>query len=142
MAAYSKQRLQIAAMKQALVVPQGDKRKTSRSPRVHRVEDRITATERTAIVAAYAEARHLADIISTFKTTRHVIHRLVDEAGVARRISVPSPSDEDRAVRLYQSGNSLATVGRAIGFDACTVRRILIARDIPRRDSHGHVRPT
>ncbi|MFV0463016.1 MAG: hypothetical protein ACK5MP_07490 [Nostocoides sp.] len=91
-------------------------------------------------MAAYVAGQHLADIIATFDTMRHVIHRLVDEAGVARRISIPSPRDEDRAVRLYQAGDSLATVGHAIGFDACTIRRILMTRNIPRRDTHGRVR--
>jgi len=137
---YSKHPRLIAAARQALAAPQNVQRQPAEPVRAHRIEDRISAADRAGIVAAYANGETLAHIIDRFDTTRYIVRRLADEAGVPRRIETPSPEDEDRAVLLYECGDSLAKVGLAVGFDPCTVRRILISRGIPRRDSHGRVR--
>jgi hypothetical protein len=51
-----------------------------------------------------------------------------------------SPSQVDDAIRLYNSGWSLAQVGKHLGVDPTTVLNRLRERGIPTRDTHGQAR--
>jgi hypothetical protein len=51
-----------------------------------------------------------------------------------------SPSQVDDAIRLYDSGWSLARVGEHLRVDPTTVLNRLRERGIPTRDTHGRPR--
>lgn len=73
---------------------------------------------------------------------RHGIHRVtvsevLDRTGTAKRPKGMSQSQVDMAARLYESGLSLVSVGAQLGFNATTVRTMLLRRGITTRDSHG-----
>lgn len=76
---------------------------------------------------------------------KHGIHRVtvsdvLDRTGVAKRPKGMSQVQVDTAARLYESGTSLANVGAQIGFDASTIRTMLLRRGVRTRDSHGRER--
>ncbi len=74
---------------------------------------------------------------------RHDIHRVtvsevLDRTGTTKRPKGMSPSQVDIAVRLYESGLSLASVGAKLGFNAATVRTMFLRHGITTLDSHGN----
>lgn len=76
---------------------------------------------------------------------RHGIHRVtvsdvLDRTSTAKRPKSMSPSQVDMAARLYESGLSLAGVGAQLGFNATTVRTMLLRHGITTRDSHARER--
>lgn len=75
----------------------------------------------------------------------HGIHRVtvsevLTRTGTSKRPKGMSPVQVDTAARLYESGISLANVGAQIGFDASTIRTMLLRRGVRTRDSHGRER--
>ncbi|MCS4275148.1 lambda repressor-like predicted transcriptional regulator [Mycetocola sp. BIGb0189] len=83
----------------------------------------------------------------TLKATaaKHGIHRVtvgqvLDRTGTAKRPKGMSPGQVDMTARLYDSGLSLADVGAQLGFDAVTIRTMLLQRGVKTRDSHGRRR--
>lgn len=75
----------------------------------------------------------------------HGVHRvtvseLLDRTGTAKRPKSMSPSQIDMAARLYESGLSLASVGAQLGFNATTVRTMLLRHGTTTRDSHARER--
>lgn len=76
---------------------------------------------------------------------RHDIHRttvseVLTRTGTSKRPKGMSQVQVDTAARLYESGTSLANVGAQIGFDASTIRTMLLRRGVRTRDSHGRER--
>lgn len=57
--------------------------------------------------------------------------------GVKIRREAPSAEQVGEMRRRYQQGESPATVGAKVGFDAGTVRNHLLAAGVSLRDSHG-----
>lgn len=51
-----------------------------------------------------------------------------------------SSSQVDIAVRLYDEGLSLANIGSQLGFNATTIRAVLLRRGVATRDPHGRDR--
>lgn len=98
-----------------------------------------TETER-AIAAEYQAGKTMNAI-----ATKHGIHRVtvgqvLDRTDTAKRPKGMTPGQVDMAARLYESGLSLADVGAQLGFDAATIRMMLLQRGVKTRDSHGRSR--
>lgn len=76
---------------------------------------------------------------------RHSIHRVtvsevLDRTGTLKRPRGMNATQVSLAVRLYGSGQSLATVGAQLGFNATTVRTALLGVGVRMRDPHGRLR--
>lgn len=76
---------------------------------------------------------------------RHGIHRVtvsevLDRTGTSKQPRSMNATQISLATRLYESGESLATVGAKLGFNATTVRTALINIGVRMRDPHGHLR--
>lgn len=77
--------------------------------------------------------------------TRHSIHRVtvsevLNRSGTAKRPRGMSSTQVSLAAKLYESGESLATVGAKLGFNATTVRTALMSIGVQMRDPHGRLR--
>lgn len=72
--------------------------------------------------------------------TRQTIARVLKREGVTLRQIGLSDIQVDDAIRLYQSGLSLARIGEKFNVDHGTVRRQLLRRGVAMRDSHGRER--
>lgn len=57
----------------------------------------------------------------------------LERAGVAQRPKGMNAEQVDKAVELYASGLSLATVGSRLGFTARTIRAELLKHDVKMR---------
>lgn len=85
---------------------------------------------------AGATQRELAYQYGVHRTT---VTKILQRHGVETRRGL-HPALIDEAVRRYKEGQSLATVGRALGADPGTVKARLIERGVTMRDTHGRPR--
>ena len=82
---------------------------------------------------AGATQRELAGHYGVHRTT---VSKILQRHGVESQRGL-HPDLIDEAVRRYNEGQSLATVGRALGADPGTVRARLLERGVAMRDTHG-----
>lgn len=98
-----------------------------------------TETER-AIVAEYQAGQTMKAIAAKHGIHRVTVGQVLDRTGTTKRPKGMSPGQVNMAARLYESGLSLADVGAQLGFDAVTIRTMLLRRGVKTRDSHGRPR--
>lgn len=87
------------------------------------------------------QAGHLMKQIAA----QHSIHRVtvsevLDRTGTAKRPRGMNATQVSLAAKLYESGESLATVRAKLGFNATTVRIALMGVGVRMRDPHGLLR--
>ncbi len=75
-----------------------------------------------------------------FGIERRTVSNLLHRHDVQMRRPGFSPNQVDDAIRLYDSGWSLARIGNHLSVDSTTVLNRLRERDIPTRDTHGRPR--
>lgn len=92
-----------------------------------------------ALVVAYESGQNLGEVASTYGLHRRTVADHLERRGVARRVNRRKlgPAAIVTATDLYRSGESLATVGRALHVDAATVRRELVRAGIAIRPRRG-----
>ncbi|HHW51416.1 MAG TPA: helix-turn-helix domain-containing protein [Pseudoclavibacter sp.] len=88
-------------------------------------------------MAEYQAGQTMKQIAAKHGIHRVTVSEVLDRTGTAKRPKGMSQSQVDMAARLYESGLSLARVGAQLGFDAATIRTMLLRNGIGTRDSHG-----
>lgn len=71
-----------------------------------------------------------------FKLHRTTVTAILDRHGVPVRAHYMTTQDVERARGLYESGLSLAEVGRRLGFDAAAIANRLRAAGVRIRGAH------
>lgn len=89
------------------------------------------------MVADYGAGQTMREIGQRHQVSRARVGRILREQGVENRMRPPTSSEIDEMVRLYGSGLSLERVSGRVGFDAHTVRKYLLLREVRIRDAHG-----
>jgi hypothetical protein len=107
---------------------------SQREPQRH-----LTATEVERLVVAYRLGATVYELADHYGCRRATVSAHLKRAGVTLRLRSPASAEIDDAIRLYQAGQSLAAVGRTLGFSTKTIHNALIARSVPRRDTHGRI---
>lgn len=102
---------------------------------------RLPPDELAALIRDYRAGDTVYELAPRYGIDRRTIAAKLKQAGVTLRGHTPGQQEADRLVELYQSGLSLVAAGERVGYTSRTVPRALIERDVPRRDSHGRVRP-
>ncbi|RXZ86127.1 helix-turn-helix domain-containing protein [Agromyces atrinae] len=74
------------------------------------------------------------------KVHRTTIRTVLDRHGIAPRDTQISDTDVARAAALYESGQSLATIGAQLGFNPQTISNRLRQIGVALRDPHGRTR--
>ena len=100
-----------------------------------KIQRRLTPPVLGAIVAGYDSGRSLNDLAREFGVHHRTVADHLERLGIARRVNLPklSAADVKRAASQYRSGESLATVGKALSVDASTVQRALKCAGVPIR---------
>lgn len=111
-----------------------------RPPRSARAEKQLHAATEQAIAAEYQAGRTMKEIAIQHGIHRVTVSEVLDRTGTSKRPKGMSPSQVDMAARLYCSGLSLASVGEQLGFDATTIRTMLLRHGIRTRDAHGRAK--
>lgn len=115
-------------------------RRTPLPPRAARAGKQLSATTERAIAAEYLAGRTMKEIAALHGIHRVTVSEVLTRTSTSKRPKGMSPVQVDTAARLYESGISLANVGAQIGFDASTIRTMLLRRGVRTRDSHGRER--
>ena len=99
----------------------------------------MTPSELAAIAVEYQHGRSLDDLAREFGVHSRTVAGHLERLGVARRVNLPklTPADIEQAVSLYQTGDSLATVGKVLKVDASTVQRTLKRASVAIRPRRG-----
>ena len=88
----------------------------------------------------YSGGTKVNDIADRYGVARQTVLEHVRRMGLPRRHPRLEPEDVVTATRLYEAGNSLASVGTILGVDAGTVRRVLARSGVSIRDPQGRER--
>lgn len=104
---------------------------------VHRT---ISDESLDTVEGRYHAGETLRAIANDVGLSRHRLASLLRERGVRIRRAAPSPAEVQEMARRYQDGESLARVGRRLGFSAGTIRNHLIASGVTLRDPQGRER--
>jgi DNA invertase Pin-like site-specific DNA recombinase len=110
--------------------------RTTRSPHKKQAQRRLDVEEVDRLLQHYRAGDRINDLAAEFGISRTTVMKHVERAGAPRRRNIIRDHLED-ARRLYESGWSLARVGRHFGVDPATVGYAFRKASIPRRDTHG-----
>lgn len=91
-------------------------------------------------MAEYKAGQTMKQIAARHNIHRVTVREVLDRTDTTKRPKGMRPSQVDIAARLYESGLSLASVGTQLGFDATTIRTMLLRNGIGTRDSHGRAK--
>jgi len=79
---------------------------------------RLDESDQLDLANAYLAGDSLPVITERYAITRQTVSNILERHGVPRRYNLFSERDIEEAVRLYQSGHSLAAVGTKLGVNA------------------------
>jgi len=82
---------------------------------------RLGQSDQLDLANAYLAGDSLPVLAERHGITRQTVSSILERHGVHRRYNLFSERDIEEAVRLYQSGHSLAAVGTKLGVNASTV---------------------
>lgn len=97
---------------------------------------RLSGQQRAELVSRYQDGATHAELAAAYGIERRTSMAIVKRHGaqVTRGLS---PAEIDNAVERYGAGDSLATIGRALGVAVNTVRARLLERGVTMRSSAG-----
>jgi hypothetical protein len=97
----------------------------------------LSASEIDEIIAGYLAGSTARELGDRWGVHRSTVAAFLKGRGVKLRNRPLDEAEVSAAIRLYQSGLSLATVGDRLDRDPNSVRLVLLKAGISRRDSHG-----
>jgi transcriptional antiterminator len=111
-----------------------------RSGPIRQRQRRLSAAQVQQMTTRYLEGATVYQLAIEFDVCRSKVSERLKENGVRMRLTPPSDQEVREMVRLYESGLSLAAVGKSIGKSVGTVKRYLQEYGVRTRDTHGRVR--
>jgi hypothetical protein len=98
------------------------------------------ANQVQALIQGYTTGVTTYELGDRFRIDRRTVSAILHRHDVNMRRRGLSPSQIDDAIRLYNSGWSLARIGEHLSVDPTTVLNRLRERGVPTRDTHGRPR--
>jgi hypothetical protein len=111
-----------------------------RSGPIRQRQRRLSDVRAQQMTTRYLEGATVYELAVEFDICRSKVSERLKENGVRMRLQPPSDQEISEMVRLYESGLSLAAVGKKVRASVGTVRRCVLARGVQTRDTHGRVR--
>jgi hypothetical protein len=105
-----------------------------------RLSQRLGQETIRQIVARYEAGEPSTALMQAFGLSKGSVLEVLRDARVAMRNQGLSDGQIEEAERLYETGWSLARIGGKFGVDHTVVRRQLMLRGVPMRDTHGRER--
>ena len=101
-----------------------------------RLHFRLTDAVRQALVEDYLNGIPTTQPTTKYSLGKGSVLQILEDAGVPMRRQGLNEAEVDEAVRLYESGMSLARVATQLGSEPTTVGRALHARGVRLRPRH------
>jgi AraC-like DNA-binding protein len=107
---------------------------TVRPSKRHKISQRLTDEERSALIEAYANGASSDKVMQQFGISKSAVLSILDQAGVTRRVQTPTHEQLSEAERLYVEERwSLKRIGQHLGFGDTTIHRHLKLRGVQTR---------
>ena len=106
-------------------------------PEPFKVSQRVGPDLIAQIIARYEAGEPSTALAAAFRISKGSVIRLLREADIAIRKQGLSRGQVGEAIRLYESGQSLAKIGTQFGVDPTTVHRQLLKRGVRMRGTRG-----
>ncbi|MDT0307556.1 hypothetical protein RM780_11350 [Streptomyces sp. DSM 44917] len=100
----------------------------------------LDAAQTQKLIAGYRGGATVYELGREFGVSRQTVSTILHRHGIEMRMGRLAAEAIDEAVRLYESGWSLARIGDRLGASVGTVRNRLLERGVTMRDSHGRAR--
>ncbi|WP_082099656.1 helix-turn-helix domain-containing protein [Demequina maris] len=97
------------------------------------VQRHLSPEGQLEVVQMYQAGKTINAVARQFKLHRTTVTAILDRHDVPVRAHYMTARQVDEAQTLYESGNSLAEIGRRLGFDPATISNRLTGRGIHRR---------
>ncbi len=139
--AYSKQSSQSVKLRSLIQKITSSPRKARSSLPIPRRFIQLSAEQSEEMAADYQAGVLVKELAAKYKISRETVSKHLRRRGIALR---PVGLDEQQikeAVRLYEQGDSLATIGERMGVTAHTVRSRLVEVGVRMRSSYEHLLP-
>jgi DNA-directed RNA polymerase specialized sigma24 family protein len=101
---------------------------------------RLSDVQVQLMTTRYLEGATVYELAVEFDICRSKVSERLKENSVIMRLGPPSDQEICEMVRLYESGLSLAAVGKRVGMSVGTVKRYVLECGVQTRDTHGRVR--
>ncbi|MCA0346229.1 MAG: helix-turn-helix domain-containing protein [Actinobacteria bacterium] len=98
-----------------------------------KAQPRISDDHADRIAEGYAAGKTVYELATEFGCHRVTISAVLKRRGVTLRLRPATKEEIERMIALYQSGLSLAAVGKNLGINASTVLRYLRDNGVPTR---------
>jgi transposase-like protein len=103
-------------------------------------QHRLRPQELEQLTSDYRSGVAVNDLAARYDIDRHTVIEHMRRQGVPRRYPRLGEDEVREAIRIYQSGASLAATGHRLGVDPGTVSRALQKAGMSLRDCHGRER--
>jgi IS30 family transposase len=100
------------------------------------VQRHLGSEEQIEVIQLHQTGKRINAVARKFKRHRTTVTAILDHHNVLVQSHYMTENYLDQAQRLFESGYSLAAVGRRLGFDAQTIRTHLIRAGIPIQAAH------
>lgn len=114
-------------------------RKERSLPPVPRRFTQLNATQSESMAADYQAGVPVKELAAKYKISRETVSKHLRRHGIAPRPVGLDKQQIEEAVRLYEQGDSLATIGKRMGVTAHTVRSRLVEVGVRMRSSYEHM---
>ena len=98
---------------------------------------RLTPPEVEQLVADYLAGRSVYHLANVYGVHRNTISQILERHGIDRRYRLLQGDKLDEAIKHYQRGASLRTVGQHVGVSLETVRHALLSAGVTLRPRPG-----
>jgi DNA-binding CsgD family transcriptional regulator len=92
------------------------------------------------MVPDYQAGAKIKDLAARYRINRSTVFGHINRTGVRRHYPALVSEEIMEATQLYQSGRSLAAIGRHLGVNASTIRTALLRAGVAMRDCQGRER--
>ena len=136
---YSKQSSQSVKLRSLIQKIMASPRKERSLPPVPRRFTQLNATQSESMAADYQAGVPVKELAAKYKISRETVSKHLRRHGIAPRPVGLDKQQIEEAVRLYEQGDSLATIGKRMGVTAHTVRSRLVEVGVRMRSSYEHM---
>ncbi|WP_410002427.1 helix-turn-helix domain-containing protein [Bowdeniella nasicola] len=100
-----------------------------------KAQRRLSDEQVHRIAEGYTAGKTVYELAVEFSCHRATVSAVLKRRGVALRLQPATKVEVERMIALYQSGLSLAAVGKNLGINASTVLKYLRANGVPKRSA-------
>ncbi|WP_441415057.1 hypothetical protein [Arthrobacter sp. 2MCAF14] len=137
--AYSKQSSQSVKLRSLITKLQARPPVVREEPPIPRRFPQLKAKQAKAMAEDYQAGMRVKELATKYQISRETVRKRLRRRAIRPRKIGLDEQQIKESVRLYEQGDSLATIGKRMGVTAHTVRSRLIEKGVRMRSSYDHL---